>query len=119
MDLNLYFRVLRRFRVLVGVGFVLALVLAMLAFVRVGFSEGSLDVTYRQSEVWASTSTVFVTQAGFPLGRATFDEVIPVEPTDGGTAPPTSRGTTTRTGSLATRSFTRASPRATSSSGKC
>ena len=87
MDLNLYFRVLRRFRVLVGVGFVLALVLAMLAFVRVGFSEGSLDVTYRQSEVWASTSTVFVTQAGFPLGRATFDEVIPVEPTDGGTAP--------------------------------
>lgn len=79
MDLNLYLRVLWRFRLLVAAGVVLALALATLSYLRV-----SVDgVSYRESEQWASFATIFVTQEGFPLGRSVYDESLPVTPSSG------------------------------------
>jgi hypothetical protein len=71
MDLALYARVLWRFKVVVVLGFVLAAALATLSMVRIT-SEG---VEYRDSELWASTTRLGVTQNGFPWGRllATID----------------------------------------------
>jgi hypothetical protein len=65
VDIQLYARVLWRFRVLVLVGFVLALTLATLSVVRVGSS----GISYRDSELWVSKTRVGVTQNGFPWGR--------------------------------------------------
>lgn len=65
MDLTLYGRVLWRFRWLVALGLVLAIVLAVLSVAKVsthGFS-------YRKREVWQSGTTVMLTQPGFPWGR--------------------------------------------------
>lgn len=66
MDLRLYSRVIWRFRYLVGGGLVLGLLLAFLSFVKVG--SGGLE--YRDGEQWVSYTTLFVTQPGFPAGRA-------------------------------------------------
>jgi hypothetical protein len=66
MDLQLYFRVIWRFRLLVLAGLVLAIALAFLAMVRIS-SEG---VTYRDQQTWSSKARLFVTQKGFPWGRA-------------------------------------------------
>jgi hypothetical protein len=65
VDFALYIRVLWRFRLLVVLGLMLALTLAVLSLVRVG-TDG---VTYRQTELWASTTRLLVTQKGFPEGR--------------------------------------------------
>jgi hypothetical protein len=65
MDLQLYARVLRRFRWLIVTGLVVAIGLSFLATFRVTSS----GVAYRQSEVWSSTSRLGVTQQGFPWGR--------------------------------------------------
>ena len=67
MNLPLYFRVLRRFKFLVAVGFVLAVALALASMVRVSFAHG---VSYRQHETWQSTTRLFVTEKGFPWGQA-------------------------------------------------
>ncbi len=72
MDLRLYGRTLWRYRAIVAIGLVLGCALAALSFVRVS-ADGSL--VPRQSELWASYSTLFVTQNGFPWGRTS----IPVE----------------------------------------
>ena len=82
MDLGLYLRTLWRFRVIVACGLLLATALAILTYAKVDFENG-LSVSYRGTEQWSSTATVFVTQEGFPLGRSIYDEVIPVGP--GGT----------------------------------
>jgi hypothetical protein len=69
MDLRLYSRVIWRFRLLVLVGLLGALLLAFLSFFKVSFQGFSPDsVTYRQQETWASNSTMLVTQRGFPAG---------------------------------------------------
>lgn len=65
MDLNLYLRVLWRFKALVVVGLLLAVALAALSMVRID----SKGVTYRDSELWGSTTRLGVTQNGFPWGR--------------------------------------------------
>ena len=65
MDFRLYASVLWRFKLLVVLGLILGLTLAMLSLVRVS-SDG---LTYRQSELWSSTTRVGVTQTGFPWGR--------------------------------------------------
>lgn len=70
MDLQLYVRVLWRFRLLVASGLVLAIALALLAYGDVGFRDGRPQLTPRQSELWASRATLLVTQRGFPLGRS-------------------------------------------------
>ena len=66
MDLELYGRVLWRFRIVVLLGVVLAFVLAFFAMANVNFSTGR--ATYRAKEQWASYSRIFVTQKGFPYG---------------------------------------------------
>ena len=65
MDFRLYSRVLWRFKRLVVVGFVLALVLAGLSVAQVG-SDG---ISYRNAVLWSSTTRIGVTQKGFPWGR--------------------------------------------------
>jgi hypothetical protein len=72
VDLQLFLRVLWRFRLLIAAGFVLAIVLATLAFVRVDTAEGSFRLTYREQEKWESLSTVFVTTKGFPWGSVNY-----------------------------------------------
>jgi hypothetical protein len=69
MDLQLYARVLWRFRILVGAGVVLACALATLSFATVEF-DGGPKLKPRQSEVWGSEATLLVTERGFPLGRS-------------------------------------------------
>lgn len=77
VDLNLYFRVLWRFRLIVAAGFVLAIAIAMASFVKVGFAHGSLSTSYRQQETWQATTRLFVTQQGFPWGRSVLPAVSP------------------------------------------
>src|SRR5689334_8767941 len=66
MDIKLYGRVLWRFRVLVIVGLIAACALATVAM----FHVSSNGLKYRQTETWSSTARLFVTQEGFPWGRA-------------------------------------------------
>jgi capsular polysaccharide biosynthesis protein len=68
VDLNLYGRVLWRFKYLVATGFVVAVLLAILAAARVSFSHG-LTVTYRKPAIWQSQAALLITQRGFPYGR--------------------------------------------------
>lgn len=75
MDLGLYVRVLWRFRLLVVVGLLLAGSLAVLSLVRI---DGD-GVTYRDPELWASTTRLGVTQNGFPWGRLLAQEQSPGE----------------------------------------
>ncbi len=77
MDVANYMRVLWRFRLLAAAGMVLALLLATLSVARVAW-DNSPKLTYRQSETWTSTSTLFVTQSGFPLGRSFYNRVAPL-----------------------------------------
>jgi hypothetical protein len=78
MDLQLYQRVIWRFRLLVVAGLVLAMSLTLLSIVRLDFSGDGPTVVYRDGELWSSHSTLLITQTGFPQGRVVFDEVIPV-----------------------------------------
>ena len=75
MDIQLYLRVLWRFRVLVAIGLVLVIALTVLSVARVSFSNG-VKLTYRQQQQYTSTTTVWVTQAGFPLGRSVYDKFL-------------------------------------------
>jgi len=72
MDLQLYLRVLWRFRLLVAAGTALALLLGILAVVRVEV-DGYPRLAYRQDEQWLSYATLLVTQKGFPWGRTVID----------------------------------------------
>jgi hypothetical protein len=84
MDMALYARVLWRFKFVVILGFVLAAALATLSMVRVT-NDG---VTYRDSQLWASTTRLGVTQNGFPWGR-----LLATEGSDkSGTVQPVSTG---------------------------
>jgi hypothetical protein len=65
MDLNLYARVLRRFRLLVAFGVLLASMLAFLSIAKV--SSGGLE--YREEQLWSAELRLLVTQQGFPEGR--------------------------------------------------
>jgi hypothetical protein len=70
MDLPLYARVLwRHKRLLIG-GFTCAVLLALIAFVRIN-PVGHPKISYRQHELWVSDVTLLVSQEGFPWGRST------------------------------------------------
>jgi hypothetical protein len=69
VNLRLYMRVLRRFWLIVALGLVLAFALAFASLAKVSFAHGSLSASYRQQEVWQSTTRLLVTQKGFPWGR--------------------------------------------------
>ena len=83
VDLNLYFRVLWRFRLIVATGFVLAIAIAFASLAKVGFADGSLSISHRQQETWQGATRLFVTQQGFPWGRSVLPAVspTPVPPT--------------------------------------
>jgi hypothetical protein len=70
VNLPLYSRVLWLFRLVVVVGFVLALTLAFATVVKVSFAHGSLSVSYRQQPTWQSTTRLLVTQKGSPWARS-------------------------------------------------
>jgi len=66
MDLSLHGRVLWRFRWLVLSGVLLAILLAVLSVAKVS----SHGLSYRKPEIWQSSTTILLTQNGFPWGRA-------------------------------------------------
>jgi hypothetical protein len=68
VDLQLYLRILWRFRMLVLAGLLVALGLAFLSFVRVSLTGGPV-FSYRQAKLWESRSTLLITQRGFPWGQ--------------------------------------------------
>lgn len=68
MDLQLYVRVLWRFRVLFAAGILLASALAFLSFVAVTFDGGKPSFTHRQSEQWESLATLEIASARFNAG---------------------------------------------------
>lgn len=68
MDLTLFFRVVWRYRLLVAAGLLIAVLAAFMTLVRVD-PGGSPPLSLRGEELWGSTTTVFVTQPGFPWGR--------------------------------------------------
>jgi hypothetical protein len=65
MDLRLFGRVLWRFKLLVIVGFLIALALSILSTARVS----SKGLTYRNTELFSANTQLGVTQNGFPWGR--------------------------------------------------
>ncbi len=67
MDLSLFLRVVWSRKWLMAAGLVLATVLAFLSLVRIDI-HSSNHFRYRQSQQWASYTTLFVTQHGFPWG---------------------------------------------------
>jgi hypothetical protein len=67
VDLALYGRVLRRFRWLVALGLVLAVFLAVLSVAKIT----SHGISYRKPAIYQSTTTLLLTQNGFPWGRTT------------------------------------------------
>src|SRR6266566_5311835 len=69
MDLLKLIETLRRYRALVVVGGVLAVVLGLLSYGRPGWSGGP-TIKPTQSETWKSSVTLFLTETGFPEGRA-------------------------------------------------
>jgi hypothetical protein len=66
MDLALFARVIWRHKLVLVLGVVLAVLLGLLSYVRVG-TDGK--ITYRNAESWVSYETVAVTQPGFTEGR--------------------------------------------------
>jgi hypothetical protein len=69
VDLALMLRVLSRFRLLVAGGVLLAFGLMFLAVFRVN-PTGHPTLQFREKQQWSSYATLFVTQPGFPWGRA-------------------------------------------------
>jgi hypothetical protein len=70
VDLRLFGRVLWRFRFVVGVGFLLAVSLAVFTIDKVDVSHGFPKLTPRTQPVYSSNATLLITQPGFPWGSA-------------------------------------------------
>ena len=66
------FRVLWRFRLLVGVGLCVAIALALLSYTRIEIS-GAPKISYRDSEGWESEATFFVNSRRSPIGSTASD----------------------------------------------
>jgi len=67
MDLRRHLQVVWRFRRIVAGGLVLATAVAIFA----SFHVSTSGLTWRSDQTFTSTSTLFVTQTGFPWGRVT------------------------------------------------
>ena len=72
MDILLYAKVLWRFRALVAAGVLLAFALAVLAMAKPTLDGGKPGLAYRTAETWQASTTLFITQTGFPWGRTVF-----------------------------------------------
>jgi hypothetical protein len=64
----MYLRVIWRFRLIMAAGFFLALALAVLSYTRIGFKDGRPSISYAQAETWQGSTTLAITQGGFPWG---------------------------------------------------
>ena len=82
----MYFAVIRRFRLLIGVGAIGAIVLAVLSMARIDLANGTPAFSYRQTQTWTSRSEVLITQTGFPWGRAVLPGAVPDAPVAPGTS---------------------------------
>jgi hypothetical protein len=69
MDLRRHLEVLTRFKALIACGVLAGAMFAMLTTFRVSW-DGRPTVDWRKPAVWQSDSVLFVTQRGFPWGRA-------------------------------------------------
>ena len=76
MDLRLYFRVIWRFRVVVGIGLLLACALSFLSYAKVSFKGGSPKISYRQAETYQASTLILMTQKGFPYGYTVIPYVL-------------------------------------------
>jgi hypothetical protein len=72
VDIRLFSSVLWRFKFVVAVGLLAAIMLAVLSAAKVNLNS-SPHFKQRGTEQWASYTTVFVTQQGFPWGRVNGD----------------------------------------------
>jgi hypothetical protein len=68
LDLRTYLRVIWRFRLVVGIGLILAIVLASVSYFKITFHGGKPSITYRQGESWKSTTVLAVGNANAPVG---------------------------------------------------
>src|SRR5215204_2210079 len=68
MDLGLYASVLWRFRWIVILGTLLAILLTVLSVAKIT----SNGLEYRKAQTWQAQTTLLLTQPGFPEGRALF-----------------------------------------------
>ena len=75
MDLGRFLSVVWRFRVLLAAGLMIATLISVASLARISTS----GITYREQESWTSASVLFITQAGFPWGRAILDDMVTVE----------------------------------------
>jgi hypothetical protein len=82
MDLRLYSRVIWRFRIVVGLGLLLACALSFFSYAKLSFKGGSPTISYRQAETWQASTLMLMTQKGFPYGYTVLP-YIPA-PTTGG-----------------------------------
>jgi hypothetical protein len=71
VDLQLYLRVIWRFKLLLAVGFVVAVGLATFSIYRVS-PGGKPMISYRKSATWQAKEVLLVTQPGFPWGSSSF-----------------------------------------------
>src|SRR4051794_39837690 len=85
MELERHLGVLWRHRILLGISLLIGVTLAFLAAYKVP------DMSRRGTEVFSSTSTVMVTQSGFPWGRVILPSSAAVS---GATAIPPTAGQT-------------------------
>ncbi len=83
MDLRLYLRVIWRFRVIVGIGVILACTLSFFSYAKLSLQGGSPKISYRQSETWQASSLVFLTQKGFPYGYTVLPYTLSGQQTKG------------------------------------
>jgi hypothetical protein len=82
MDLGRFISVVWRFRLLFAAGVLLACLVSITSLARISTS----GIQYREQESWTSASVLFITQSGFPWGRAILDDMITIENEN---APPT------------------------------
>ena len=88
MVLRRHAAVLWRFRTIILTGFFLGLTVAVLAVAKVSTS----GIEWRAQETWSSTSTLFVTQQGFPEGRVVLGDPSKTAPATATGAPSVGTG---------------------------
>jgi hypothetical protein len=66
VDMQTFFRVLGRFRVLIAAAFVLAILLALLSYVKVDLNDG-VKFKYRTNETWTSSTQLLVSGGKKPI----------------------------------------------------
>ncbi|NUT55032.1 MAG: hypothetical protein HOQ03_03480, partial [Thermoleophilia bacterium] len=79
MDLGRFISVAWRFRGILAIGLLTATLVGIVSMARITIGSGGPSLTYRSQESWTSASTLFITQSGFPWGRAILDDMITID----------------------------------------